>query len=63
MNMKRSRLTDSGQETFAEEQVIITNAVSLTGTPTYLINAREKLGMLFPDFLILQRWISTQQAS
>ena len=50
----RSRLTDRGQEAFAEEQVIITDAVSLTGSSTYLTNAREKLGMLFPDFLILQ---------
>ena len=50
----RSRLTDRGQEAFAEEQVIIAGAVSLTSASTYLSNAREELGMLFPNFLILQ---------
>ena len=50
----KPRLTDRGQKAFAKEQVIVTDTVSLTGTSTYLTNAREKLGMLFPDFLILQ---------
>ena len=49
----KSRLTDRGQKAFAKEQVIVTDAVSLTGSSTYLTGAREKLGMFLEYMHVL----------